>query len=151
MRKEKLRRGTAAYNLAKAQGRLPSQIAAKKKAKFEESTAGKVLKGFGKMKAAPKAKAAKKTAVKRTPSGRKAKPAAVKKSGGGRGKGERLVSIKAVESKGGSRKGSSATTKGSKTSPKATTRSKTRTGKGKQSRDTKLFKGKFTSRGNRPR
>ena len=51
MRKEKLRRGTAAYNLAKAQGRLPSQIAAKKKAKFEESTAGKVLKGFGKMKA----------------------------------------------------------------------------------------------------
>ena len=32
MRKETLRRGTAAYNLAKAQGRLPSQIAAKKKA-----------------------------------------------------------------------------------------------------------------------
>ena len=33
MRKETFRRGTAAYNLAKAQGRLPSQIAAKKKAK----------------------------------------------------------------------------------------------------------------------
>ena len=151
MRKETLRRGTAAYNLAKAQGRLPSQKKAKKKAKVDESMTAKVLEGFGKMKAAPKAKAAKKTAVKRTPSGRKAKPAAVKKSGGGRGKGERLVSIKAVASKGGSRKGSSGTTKGSKTSPKATTRSKTRTGKGKQSRDTKLFKGKFTSRGNRPR
>ena len=126
MRKEKLRRGTAAYNLAKAQGRLPSQIAAKKKAKFEESTAGKVLKGFGKMKATPKAKAAKKAAVKRTPSGRRAKPAEVKKSGGGRGKGERLVSMKPVKKSGGSRKG-----------------------KGKESRDTKLFSGKFTSRGNR--
>mgnify|MGYP003122241136 CR=1 len=32
MRKQTFRRGTAAYNLAKAQGRLPSQIAAKKKA-----------------------------------------------------------------------------------------------------------------------
>jgi hypothetical protein len=148
MRKETLRRGTAAYNLAKAQGRLPSQIAAKKKAKFDESTAGKVLKGFGKMKATPKAKAAKKAAVKRTPSGRTAK--AVKKSVTGRGKSERVISMKAVESKGGSRMGSSGTTKGSKTSPKATTRSNTRTGgRGKQSRDTKLFSGKFTSRGNR--
>ena len=138
MRKKTLRRGTAAYNLAKAQGRLPSQIAAKKKA-------------TPKAKAdAPKTKATKKAAVKRTPSGRKTQSTAVKKSGGGRGKGERLVSMKAVESKGGSRKGSSGTTKGSKTSPKATTRSNTRTGgRGKQSRDTKLFSGKFTSRGNR--
>ena len=151
MRKETLRRGTAAYNLAKAQGRLPSQIAAKKKDELDESFAGKVLKGFGKMKAAPKAKAAKKAAVKRTPSGRKSKPAAAKKSGGGRGKGERLVSMKPVKKSGGSRKGSSGTTKGSKKSPKATTRSNARTGKGKQSRDTKLFKGKFTSRGNRSR
>ncbi len=151
MRKQVFRRGTAAYRLAEAQGRLPSQKAAKKKDELDESTAGKVLKGFGKMKAAPKKKAAKKAAVKRTPSGRKAKPAAVKKSGGGRGKGERLVSIKAVESKGGSRKGSSGTTKGSKTSPKSTTRSNARTGKGKQSRDTKLFSGKFKSRGNRSR
>jgi len=141
MRKETLRRGTAAYRLAEAQGRLPSQIAAKKKAK----------KDAPKAKAdAPKAKAAKKAAVKRTPSGRKAKPAAVKKSGGGRGKGERLISMKPVKKSGGSRKGSAGTTKGSKTSPKATTRSNTRTGgRGKQSRDTKLFSGKFTSRGNR--
>jgi hypothetical protein len=32
MRKEEFRRGTAAYNLAKAQGRLPSQKKAKQKA-----------------------------------------------------------------------------------------------------------------------
>jgi hypothetical protein len=131
-------------------GKMGSKAKSKKTAKIDESMTAKVLEGFGKMKAAPKAKAAKKTAVKRTPSGRKAKPAAVKKSGGGRGKGERLISMKPVKKSGGSRKGSAGTTKGSKTSPKATTRPNTRTGgRGKQSRDTKLFSGKYTSRGNR--
>ena len=127
MRKQVFRRGTAAYRLAKAQGRLPSQKAAKKKAKVDESMPAKVLEGFGKMKAAPKAKAAKKAAVKRTPSGRMAKPEEVKKSGGGRGKGERLINMKPVKKLGGKRTG----------------------GQGKKSRDTKLFSGKFTSRGNR--
>ena len=40
MRKQTFRRGTAAYNLAKAQGRLPSQIAAKKKAVQGPKTKG---------------------------------------------------------------------------------------------------------------
>ena len=65
MRKQELRRGTAAYRLAKAQGRLPSQIAAKKKA----SKAAPVKKATGrggsrmtpgKMAAAEKRKAVKK-------------------------------------------------------------------------------------------
>ena len=69
MRKQELRRGTAAYRLAKAQGRLPSQIAAKKKA----SKAAPVKKATGrggsrmtpgKMAAAEKRKADKEKAKK---------------------------------------------------------------------------------------
>jgi hypothetical protein len=124
-KREELTRG-ARFSGARAKA-IKAAKAAMKKAKVDKSTTAKVLEGFGQIKDAPKAKAVKKAApVKRTPSGRRAKPEEVKKSGGGRGKGERLLSIKPVKSTGGSR-----------------------IGKGKQSRDTKLFKGKFTSRGNR--
>ena len=148
-KRQELTRG-ARFSNARAKA-LRAAKAAMKKDRVDESTAAKVLKGFGQMDAAPKAKAVKKAApVKRTPSGRRAKPEEVKKSGGGRGKGERLISMKPVKKSGGSRKGSPGTTKGSKKSAKATARSKTRAGgKGKKSRDTRLFKGKFTSRGNR--
>ena len=53
----------------------------------------------------------------------------VKKSGGGRGRGSRLIDLKSVESSGGG----------------------ARTGEGKKKRDTKLFGGTYTSRGNRRR
>ena len=107
MRKQVFRRGTAAYRLAKAQGRLPSQKAAKKK------TA--------------------KSAPKETPASKASTP---------KGNGNKSTT----------RTGSPGSTKAKKKTPKATTSSNTRTGaKGKKSRDTRLFKGKFTSRGNRPR
>ena len=82
-------------------------------------------------KPAPKAEATatKKTPIKRKPSGRAEKPEEVIKSGGGRGQGKRLFNFTPVESSGGG----------------------ARTGKGKKKRDTKLFGGTFTSRGNRRR
>ena len=118
MRKQTFRRGTAAYNLAKAQGRLPSQKKAKKKA----------VQG-------PKTKAMS------TPTPQQA--------------GDKFMATfrKVIKEDKGSttRTGSPGSTKASQTSNKANNGagSTTRTGKGKQSRDTKLFKGKFTSRNRR--
>tara|TARA_R100000278_G_scaffold51471_1_gene43584 strand:- start:7124 stop:7519 length:396 start_codon:yes stop_codon:yes gene_type:complete len=65
---------------------------------------------------------------KRSPSGRKIvdEKAVEETTGGGRGRGARLITFTPVEAIGGNRQGA-----------------------GKQSRDTKLFSGKFTSRGNR--
>ena len=118
MRQREYRRGTPAYRLAKAQGRLPSQKKAKKKA----------VQG-------PKTKAMS------TPTAQQA--------------GDKFMATfrKLIKEDKGSttRTGSPGSTKASTTSKKANNGagSTTRTGKGKQSRDTKLFKGKFTSRGNR--
>jgi hypothetical protein len=118
MRKETFRRGTAAYRLAKAQGRLPSQKKAKKKA-----VQGPKIKKLS------------------SPTAQQA--------------GDKFMATfrKVIKEDKGSttRTGSPGSTKASQTSNKANNGagSTTRTGKGKQSRDTKLFKGKFTSRGNR--
>ena len=122
MRKQVFRRGTAAYRLAKAQGRLPSQKKAKKAAKK------KAVQG-------PKTKAMS------TPTPQQA--------------GDKFMATfrKVIKEDKGSttRTGSPGSTKASQTSNKANNGagSTTRTGKGKQSRDTKLFKGKFTSRNRR--
>ena len=80
-------------------------------------------------KASPKATAPKKTPIKKKPSGRTEKTKKVKKSGGGRGRGSRLIDLIPVESSGGG----------------------ARTGKNKKKRNTKLFDGTYTSRGNRRR
>lgn len=129
MRKQTFRRGTAAYNLAKAQGRLPSQKKAKKKAVQGPKT---------KAMSTPTAKQAgeklmatfkKLTKVdKRSPSGRKIvdEKAVEETTGRGRGRGERLITFTPVEAIGSNRQGA-----------------------GKQSKNRKLFGGTFTSRGNR--
>jgi pyruvate/2-oxoglutarate dehydrogenase complex dihydrolipoamide acyltransferase (E2) component len=133
MRNREYRRGTPAYRLAKAQGRLPSQIKAKKAAK-KKAVQGPKTKAMSK----PTAKQAgeklmatfkKLTKVdKRSPSGRKIvdEKAVEETTGGGRGRGERLITFTPVEPIGSNRQGS-----------------------GKQSKNRKLFGGTFTSRGNR--
>ena len=135
MRKQVFRRGTAAYNLAKAQGRLPSQTKAKKAAK-KKAVQGPKTKAMS----APTPKQAgeklmatfrKLTKVdKRSPSGRKIvdEKAVEETTGGGRGQGKRLITFTPVEAIGSNRQGA-----------------------GKQSRKRNIFGGTFTSRGNRPR
>ena len=110
MRKETFRRGTAAYNLAKAQGRLPSQIAAKKKA-------AKVAPKKQPVKSAPKTKP-----VKTAP---KTKP--VKTAPKKQGSTTRTGAV-------GSTKGSKTSNK-----PNNGAGSTTRTGAGKQDKNRRLF------------
>lgn len=118
-KRQELTRG-ARFSNARAKA-LRAAKAAMKKDGVDESTAAKVLKGFGQMVAAPK----------ETPASKASTP---------KGNGNKSTT----------RTGSPGSTKASKKAPKATTRSNTRTGaRGKKSRDTRLFKGKFTSRGNR--
>jgi hypothetical protein len=137
MRKETLRRGTAAYNLAKAQGRLPSQKKAKKKAVQGPKT---------KAMSTPTAQQAGEQLMdtfRKLPKVDNKAP----------------ISRQVIKEDEGSttRTGSPGSTKASTTSKKANngSGSTTRTGANKQNKNRSLFGnifgGTFTSRGNRSR